>query len=321
MSTTQRSESMHAFFDGYVTSRTTLKQFVEQYENALRSKVQKENQDDFNSFNLRVPCITHCLLEKQFQDAYTTAKFKEFQTELTGKLYCDLASITEECGYQLYEISENVDEKTNRQITFTVYFNQDTVDIKCNCRLFEFRGILCRHAILVLQKKKIYIAPEKYILRRWRKDVKRSHTNVKVPYFDWTQNPENERFDRMCNAFFKTADSACKKENKTQRVMRIIKWLDEDLGKETGADENSLPTPVVAEENQALSPTVDPNHTTNENYTIQTPLAVRCKGRAPFKRKQPQAERATRKKREKEKKQINKSDGNKKVCKNSHKVY
>ncbi|XP_038715049.1 protein FAR1-RELATED SEQUENCE 5-like [Tripterygium wilfordii] len=34
MSTTQRSESMNAFFDGYVNSKTTLKQFVEQYENA-----------------------------------------------------------------------------------------------------------------------------------------------------------------------------------------------------------------------------------------------------------------------------------------------
>ncbi|KAA8517268.1 hypothetical protein F0562_017561 [Nyssa sinensis] len=38
MSTTQRSESMHAFFDGYVNVKTTLKQFVEQYENALKDK-------------------------------------------------------------------------------------------------------------------------------------------------------------------------------------------------------------------------------------------------------------------------------------------
>ena len=42
MSTTQRSESMNEFFDGYVNSKTTLKQFVEQYDNALRSKVEKE---------------------------------------------------------------------------------------------------------------------------------------------------------------------------------------------------------------------------------------------------------------------------------------
>lgn len=43
LSTTQRSESMHAFFDKYVNSKTTLKQFVEQYDNALRDKCEKEN--------------------------------------------------------------------------------------------------------------------------------------------------------------------------------------------------------------------------------------------------------------------------------------
>ncbi|XP_022856932.1 protein FAR-RED IMPAIRED RESPONSE 1-like [Olea europaea var. sylvestris] len=50
MSTTQRSESMNAFFDGYVHSKTSLKQFVEQYERALRSKVEKEFQADFKSY-------------------------------------------------------------------------------------------------------------------------------------------------------------------------------------------------------------------------------------------------------------------------------
>lgn len=46
MSTTQCSESMNAFFYGYVNSKTTLKQFVEQYSNALDSKVQKEVKED-----------------------------------------------------------------------------------------------------------------------------------------------------------------------------------------------------------------------------------------------------------------------------------
>ena len=49
MSTTQRSESMNAFFDGYVNSKTTLKQFNEQYNNALKSKVEKEMKTDFKS--------------------------------------------------------------------------------------------------------------------------------------------------------------------------------------------------------------------------------------------------------------------------------
>ncbi|KAH9697326.1 protein FAR1-RELATED SEQUENCE [Citrus sinensis] len=46
MSSTQRSESMNVFFDGYVNSKTTLKQFVEQYSCALKNKVQKEVEKD-----------------------------------------------------------------------------------------------------------------------------------------------------------------------------------------------------------------------------------------------------------------------------------
>ena len=83
---------MHAFFDGYVNSKTSLKQFVEQYENALRDKVEKEKHADFNSLNTQIPCITHYAIEKQFQIVYTIAKFREFQQEVTGKLYCEVSS-------------------------------------------------------------------------------------------------------------------------------------------------------------------------------------------------------------------------------------
>lgn len=83
MSTTQRSESMNSFFDGYINSKTTLRQFVEQYDYALRDKIEKENYADFQSFNTCIPCITHFEIEKQFQAAYTTDKFKEFHKELT----------------------------------------------------------------------------------------------------------------------------------------------------------------------------------------------------------------------------------------------
>ncbi|KAM0838314.1 hypothetical protein ACQ4PT_061052 [Festuca glaucescens] len=89
MSTTQRSESMHAFFDGYVNAKTTLKHFTIQYENALRDKVEKEMLADFNSFNSTIPRITHFDIEKQFQSVYTNSKFKEFQEELTNIMYCD----------------------------------------------------------------------------------------------------------------------------------------------------------------------------------------------------------------------------------------
>ena len=54
MSITQRCESMNAFFFflyKYVNSKTTLKQLVEQYENALTDKVKKEIDVDYSCFN------------------------------------------------------------------------------------------------------------------------------------------------------------------------------------------------------------------------------------------------------------------------------
>ena len=42
MSTTQRNKSMNTFFDGYVNSKIILQQFVEKYEKAMESKIEKE---------------------------------------------------------------------------------------------------------------------------------------------------------------------------------------------------------------------------------------------------------------------------------------
>ena len=42
MSSTQRFESVKALFDGYLNSSTILKVFVEQFDNALRHKVEKK---------------------------------------------------------------------------------------------------------------------------------------------------------------------------------------------------------------------------------------------------------------------------------------
>ncbi|GJZ52754.1 FAR-RED impaired response 1-like protein, partial [Tanacetum coccineum] len=75
MSTTQRSESMNAFFDGYVNSKTSLRQFVEQYDNALKSKMEKENMADFDSLNSSYKLLTQFSIERQFQESYTNAVF------------------------------------------------------------------------------------------------------------------------------------------------------------------------------------------------------------------------------------------------------
>ena len=108
MSITQRSESMNAFFDKYINKKTTLKQFVEQYENALPAKVHNETIEDFNSFNSRISCITIYDMEKQFQCAYTLRKFTDFQNEIVGCICCSLSSCREHNNFSKYEVHEDV---------------------------------------------------------------------------------------------------------------------------------------------------------------------------------------------------------------------
>ncbi|XP_028055833.1 protein FAR-RED IMPAIRED RESPONSE 1-like [Camellia sinensis] len=102
ISTTQRSESMNALFDGYVSPKTTLKQFVEQYDNALRNKVEKEKKADFKSRHKLFDCLTIYEFEKQFQQAYTNAKFKEVQGELKRLVYCQAVIVKEEGSISTY---------------------------------------------------------------------------------------------------------------------------------------------------------------------------------------------------------------------------
>jgi len=67
MWTTQWSEGLNAFFDGFINSTTILHQFVVQYDNALRNKAEKKYEAYFASINTTIPCATHSLIERQFQ--------------------------------------------------------------------------------------------------------------------------------------------------------------------------------------------------------------------------------------------------------------
>ncbi|KAI5682322.1 hypothetical protein M9H77_03550 [Catharanthus roseus] len=61
MLSTQRSESVHAFFDGYLRSTSTLKYFVEQYEITIIHKVEKEVYADYKSSTFwEEGCILKC---------------------------------------------------------------------------------------------------------------------------------------------------------------------------------------------------------------------------------------------------------------------
>ncbi|XP_028077431.1 protein FAR1-RELATED SEQUENCE 6-like isoform X1 [Camellia sinensis] len=301
MSAIQQSESMPTFFDEFINSKTTLKQFLEQYDNALAKKVENENSEEFKSFNSYIPCITHYELEKQFQSAYTMAKFEEFQQELIGKIYCYLSSRKEGGGFVEYEVEQDVSfEESLQRAIFNVSFKEETSEANCTCRLFEFKGIPCRHQIMVFLQRGIHRIPNKYILKRWNKNVKRRHTKVRICYDNSSLKLEARRYDKMCNAFYEVADLAADFEYRCEKVMAHLHELKEDFKE----------VEVVSGSNKHVS-MVTHNESTSQgdgiviskgSTNILDPLTVRQKGRPPCKRKQSKVEKVIKEKKEGKKK-------------------
>ncbi|RYR74097.1 hypothetical protein Ahy_A02g008716 [Arachis hypogaea] len=85
MRSTQRSESMHIFFNKFITRNSSLRQFVKQYDNCLASREQREREFDDADFHTVIPCTTKSAIEAQLQHVYTHEKFKKVQAQFREK--------------------------------------------------------------------------------------------------------------------------------------------------------------------------------------------------------------------------------------------
>lgn len=77
-------------------------------------------------------------MERQIQEAYTNSKFREFQQELIGLMYCDIV----ECVGSLYDVSEQSVDGNKRSSKFI--FEKDESTIGCIYLKFESAGLMCR---------------------------------------------------------------------------------------------------------------------------------------------------------------------------------
>jgi hypothetical protein len=65
-----------------------------------------------------------------------------------------------------------VDGKTIMEKEYKVEFDPPNEMVCCSCRQFERVGILCCHALKVLDMMNIKVLPEHYILKRWTREAR-----------------------------------------------------------------------------------------------------------------------------------------------------
>ncbi|KAM6565195.1 hypothetical protein CsatB_025193 [Cannabis sativa] len=167
MCTTQRSESMNAFFDKYIHKKITLKEFVKQYGAILQNRYEEEEIADFDTLHKQPALKSPSPWEKQMSTIYTHAVFKKFQFEVLGVVGCQPKKESEDETTSTFRVQD-----CEKDEYFFVTWNETKSDVSCSCHLFEYKGFLCRHALIVLQMCGLSSIPPQYILKRWTKDAK-----------------------------------------------------------------------------------------------------------------------------------------------------
>lgn len=138
MSTTQRSESINAFFDKYVNSRTSLQVFIEQYDNALSRMYDAELEADFKSGHAQRDVFSCRPYEAQMRSLYTSAMFTKFQDELKKTLNCR-TTLVQSGGitytYDVVEVTvpQGMEGSCMRKYTVT-YWADGAHSVSCVCR-------------------------------------------------------------------------------------------------------------------------------------------------------------------------------------------
>ncbi|RYR08372.1 hypothetical protein Ahy_B05g076029 [Arachis hypogaea] len=184
-------EREHAFIFQQVHYTQQLLETIHEAIRQLPSKQranreQTEREFDTADFHTVIPCATKLAIEAQFHHVYTYEKFREVQAQLKGKVNCITRSMHSTLGFTTYEVVEQVFNSTFNK--FFVTYDAVSREVKCQCLLFESRGILCRHSLSVLGFERV----DNVI-----KNIKRRHTHIKSSQDEPLLEPKSKRFDKL----------------------------------------------------------------------------------------------------------------------------
>ncbi|XP_073271500.1 protein FAR1-RELATED SEQUENCE 5-like [Primulina huaijiensis] len=170
MSSSQRSESSHAFFKRYVSSKNSLMDFIIRFNKALRHQRHNELVADHVDMNERPKIRSNWPMESQMVNVYTKKKWLEFQKEISQShgYYVQPESVGTEFG--VYKVMNFQGSSSSKPRVLTHAIQGDY--ISCSCMKFQFEGIPCRHMLAFFRINQVFHLPDKYILKRWTQDAK-----------------------------------------------------------------------------------------------------------------------------------------------------
>lgn len=209
MSTSQRAESVNSFFDKYIHKKITLKEFLRQYGVMLQNRYEEESVADFDTCHKQPALKSPSPWEKQMAATYTHMIFKKFQVEVLGVVACHPRKEKEDENMVTFRVQD-----CEKDDEFLVTWSKTQSELCCFCHMFEYKGFLCRHALMILQMCGFASVPPRYILKRWTKDAKSGGA-------DQVQT-RVQRYNDLCCRAIELSEEGCVSEENYNIVLRTL---------------------------------------------------------------------------------------------------
>ncbi|XP_015689690.1 protein FAR1-RELATED SEQUENCE 5-like isoform X2 [Oryza brachyantha] len=165
-----QSESVSSALNKSLSPQFDLLSFFKHYERVLDEHRYAELQADFHA-SQSFPRIPPSKMLKQAANMYTPMVFEIFRREF--EMFVD--SMIYSCGEvgNAFKYRVAVTDKPGEHY---VRFDSAMLSAVCSCKKFEMMGIQCCHVLKVLDFRNIKELPQKYFMRRWKKDAKSAST-------------------------------------------------------------------------------------------------------------------------------------------------
>uniref|UniRef100_A0A1J3G901 Protein FAR1-RELATED SEQUENCE n=1 Tax=Noccaea caerulescens TaxID=107243 RepID=A0A1J3G901_NOCCA len=251
MSTSPRSESVNSFFDKYIHKKITLKEFLRQYGAILQNRYEEESVADFDTCHKQPALKSPSPWEKQMATTYTHTIFKKFQVEVLGVVACHPRKEKEDENTVTFRVQD-----CEKDDEFLVTWSKTKSELCCFCRMFEYKGFLCRHALMILQICGFASIPPRYILKRWMKDAK---SGVLAGEGAEQVPTRVQRYNDLCSRAIELSEEGCVSEENYNIVLRTLvetlkNCVDLNNSRSNITQSNSqLSNGAQEEENQAMA--------------------------------------------------------------------
>ncbi|KAJ1688549.1 hypothetical protein LUZ63_019939 [Rhynchospora breviuscula] len=259
---------------------------VKGIDNIIENIWQREGDEDMRTMNEEASLWSKFPLELDARQVYTRKVFSVFKELLKDSCLGIVKEIERDKLYEV-EIKNNPDFKHWVPVSYLVKVDKEAELYSCNCKGFEFDGLLCPHAMKVMWIHGIQHLPSHYILKRWCRDA---NANVKRPMNERSKDAGNSlalqmfrattlkaQFSQLVDLASKDAQSFNLVEGKLSELINKLEPLQlEDMSKKPEcrtSNEEPVMVMIVDEEEDV------PENSVVNSVVLRDPPISRCKGR------------------------------------------